>query len=93
MNHPPSPLAPAAPAPQRAVGGAGNNAAADQVQQNLPSLDRMIIRTVTMTIAVGNVQEAFRQVVFQPAQDAGGPGHARATRPGIGWATGATPPV
>ncbi|MDP8922339.1 MAG: DUF4349 domain-containing protein, partial [Chloroflexota bacterium] len=29
--------------------------------QNLPSLDRMIIRTVSMTIAVQNVQEAFRQ--------------------------------
>ena len=62
--------APAAPAPQTAAsaprqapgGGPAANQAADQAQQNLPSLDRMIIRTVTMTLAVGNVQETFRQV-------------------------------
>jgi hypothetical protein len=59
---PPPPGAPAsAPAPRQAAGGAANQAA-DQVQQNLPSFDRMIIRTVTMSLAVGNVQEAFRQV-------------------------------
>ena len=53
----------AAPAPaQRAAGGAAANQPADQAQQNLPSLDRMIIRTVTMTLAVGSVQETFRQV-------------------------------
>jgi len=61
---PPRPAA--APAPQQAPGGgttaSAANQAADQVQQNLPSLDRMIIRTVTMTIAVGNVEESFRQV-------------------------------
>lgn len=68
----PQSVAPAAPpAPQTAAsaprqqapgGGDAANQAADQAQQNLPSLDRMIIRTVTMTLAVGNVQEAFRQV-------------------------------
>jgi hypothetical protein len=52
-----------APAPARAPGGgtAGNAGTADTSQaQNLPSADRMIIRTVTMTIAVQDVQEAFR---------------------------------
>jgi hypothetical protein len=59
---PPAP-APAQSAARPASGGAGNAApAADQAQQTLPSVDRMIIRTVTMTIAVNNVQEAFRQV-------------------------------
>ncbi len=55
--------APAAAAPrqQAASGGAAANQG-EQAQQNLPSLDRMIIRTVTMTLAVGNVEEAFRQV-------------------------------
>lgn len=53
--------APAAAPRQQAASGAAANQA-DQSQQNLPSLDRMIIRTVTMTLAVGNVQEAFRQV-------------------------------
>ena len=53
--------APAAPRPQAASGAAASQAA-DQAQQNLPSLDRMIIRTVTMTLAVGNVQEAFHKV-------------------------------
>jgi Domain of unknown function (DUF4349) len=58
------PAAPApAPAAKAATGGAappGNQPA--QAQPDLPSLDRMILRTVTMTLAVGNVQEAFRQV-------------------------------
>src|SRR3712207_3150429 len=50
----------AAPAPARAPGG-GAPANADTSQsQNLPSADRMIIRTVNMTIAVQDVQEAFR---------------------------------
>jgi hypothetical protein len=56
-----APAAPPAPR-QQAPGGAAAGAPADQAQQNLPSLDRMIIRTVTMTMAVGNVQEAFRRV-------------------------------
>lgn len=60
----PAPSKPAsAPAPQQAAkAGAATSQAADQAQQNLPSLDRMIIRTVTMNLAVGNVQETFRQV-------------------------------
>jgi hypothetical protein len=67
-----APGAPAAAAPPRpatapAAGGATANQAAqarpaDAVQQDLPSFDRMIIRTVTMTLAVGNVQEAFHTV-------------------------------
>ncbi|MCC7367497.1 MAG: DUF4349 domain-containing protein [Chloroflexi bacterium] len=61
---PKSAAAPAAPAPaavsRPASGGA--NQPADQAQQNLPSLDRMIVRTVTMTIAVPNVQEAYNKV-------------------------------
>lgn len=52
----------AAPAPQRAASGGAAQGQADQAQQNLPSLDRMIIRTVTMTIAVGDVESAFHQV-------------------------------
>jgi len=60
---PASAPAPAQSAARSAPVGAGITApAADQAQQNLPSVDRMIIRTVTMTIAVNNVQEAFRQV-------------------------------
>jgi hypothetical protein len=59
--------APPRPAPAPAAGGASANQAAqakpaDGIQQNLPSFDRMIIRTVTMTLAVGNVQEAFHTV-------------------------------
>jgi hypothetical protein len=63
------PAKPAAPAQVRQPAPGGGTAAsgaaadpADQLQQNLPSADRMIIRTVNMTIAVGNVQEVFRQV-------------------------------
>jgi hypothetical protein len=59
-----APAAPPAPgavaAPRQAAAGAANQS--DQAQQNLPSLDRMIIRTVTMTIAVGDVQETFHKV-------------------------------
>jgi hypothetical protein len=58
----PAEKAATAPAPRQAAGGAPAANQADQAQQNLPSLDRMIIRTVTMTLAVGNVQETFRQV-------------------------------
>jgi hypothetical protein len=54
--------APAAPAPKASASGGAANQGADQAQQTLPSFDRMIIRTVTMTIAVGNVEESFRQV-------------------------------
>ncbi len=51
----------AAPAPPVAAkAGAAPQEAAQR--QNLPGLDRMIIRTVTMTISVANVQEAYRQV-------------------------------
>jgi hypothetical protein len=52
----------AAPAPKQAAGGGAAGNQADQLQQTVPNFDRMIIRTVTMTLAVGNVQEAFRQV-------------------------------
>lgn len=58
----PPPAPPAAAAPKQAASGGAANQAADQAQQNLPSLDRMIIRTVTMNIAVGNVQETFKKV-------------------------------
>jgi hypothetical protein len=64
-SRPAAPAAAPAPAARQAPGGAAGaaaNQAADQAQQNLPSLDRMIIRTVTMSIAVGNVQETYRQV-------------------------------
>ncbi len=66
---PPAPAS--APAARQAAGGAAANQAADQAQQNLPSLDRMIIRTVTMTIAVGNVQETYRQVEQLVAEQSG----------------------
>jgi hypothetical protein len=72
---------PAAPAPQTAAsaprqqapggGGAAANQAADQAQQNLPSLDRMIIRTVTMNLEVGNVQETFQKVEQLVAEQSG----------------------
>src|SRR5262249_38671248 len=55
---PPAP----APAPRAAASASGGAAGstADQAQQNLPTTtDRMIIRTVTMTIAVGDVQGAL----------------------------------
>ena len=70
---------PAAPAPKNAAsapreqapGGAAANQAADQAQQNLPSLDRMIIRTVTMNLAVGSVQETFQKVEQLVAEQSG----------------------
>lgn len=52
----------APPAPARAAGAGANDATRNDFAQNLPSSDRMIIRTVTMTIAVQNVQDVFRQV-------------------------------
>src|SRR5690348_9229776 len=60
----PAPAPGAAQAPkQAATGGAPASGAADQPQQNLPSIDtRMIIRTVTMTIAVGDVTDVFHKV-------------------------------
>jgi hypothetical protein len=68
----PAPAPAAATAPRQAPGGGGAAAnQADQAQQNLPSLDRMIIRTVTMTIAVGNVQETYRQVEQIVAEKSG----------------------
>jgi hypothetical protein len=66
--------APPAPAPAQAArpaapsggtaasGAAAASSQADQLQQNLPSLDRMIIRTVAMTIAVSDVQDIFHKV-------------------------------
>jgi hypothetical protein len=71
---PPRPSAPqaAAPAPapgaapaqrQAATGGAATSSTTDQAQQNLPNFDtRMIIRTVNMTIAVGDVTDVFHKV-------------------------------
>jgi hypothetical protein len=47
------------------VGGQGGLA------QALPSLDRMIIRTVTMTLVVPNVAEAYRQVEQIAAEQGG----------------------
>jgi hypothetical protein len=52
----------APPAPRQAAAPAAGAAANDAAQQAVPSLDRMIIRTVTMTIAVQNVQDAFHKV-------------------------------
>ena len=57
----------AAPAPPPNMAGAPAEAA----QQNLPRLDRMIIRTVSMTIGVANVQEAYRQVERIAAEQGG----------------------
>ena len=66
-SQPPAAKAAAGPAQARAGGGvaaapAAAPAAADAAQQNLPRLDRMIIRTVSLTIGVTDVQEAYRQV-------------------------------
>ncbi|MGE3271448.1 MAG: DUF4349 domain-containing protein [Chloroflexota bacterium] len=61
--------APAATGAKQAAGGAAS--AADEAQQNLPSLDRMIIRTVTMTISVANVEAAFHEVEQLAAQQGG----------------------
>jgi hypothetical protein len=66
----PAPQTAAAPPRQAAATGAAASQG-DQAQQNLPSLDRMIIRTVTMTLAVGNVQETFRQVELIAAEQRG----------------------
>jgi hypothetical protein len=57
----PAPAAPqAAPAAQRAP-APGAPAEVSQAT-NLPGLDRMIIRTVSMTLSVPNVEEAYREV-------------------------------
>ena len=47
-------------APRQAAAGSAAKPT-DQQQADLPSADRMIIRTVSMTIAVTDVQETFRQ--------------------------------
>ncbi|MBA2450891.1 MAG: DUF4349 domain-containing protein [Chloroflexi bacterium] len=52
----------ARPAGAAAVAGAPAAAPVEMAQQGLPGLDRSIIRTVTMTISVTNVQDAYRQV-------------------------------
>ncbi|MCC6175158.1 MAG: DUF4349 domain-containing protein [Chloroflexi bacterium] len=51
-----------AAAPRQAATAGGAQAQADTANQTLPSTDRMIIRTVSMTIAVGNVQDVQRAV-------------------------------
>jgi hypothetical protein len=45
--------------------------AAPTNQRPLPGLDRMIIRTITLTLGVGNVQEAVRQVERIAAEQGG----------------------
>lgn len=57
------------PAAQRAP--ASGAAPADAAGQNLPSVDRMIIRTASMTIGVANIQEAY-QLVERIALEQGG---------------------
>jgi hypothetical protein len=54
-----------------ASGTAGGQASSQQVAQVLPSLDRLIIRTVTLSLLVPDVQEAYRQVE-RIAADQGG---------------------
>jgi hypothetical protein len=56
---------PAANAPAAAIGGQAAPA------QALPSLDRMIVRNVTMTLVVPNVVEAYRQVELIAAEQGG----------------------
>jgi hypothetical protein len=58
----PPPTGGSAAAPRQAAGAAPAASQADQLQQTLPAVDRMIIRTVTMTIAVTDVQDAFHKV-------------------------------
>jgi hypothetical protein len=62
---PPRPAAAPAPAAQakQAGGGAAGAASDQQLQQDLAAADtRMIIRTVTMTIAVADVTDVFHKV-------------------------------
>jgi hypothetical protein len=66
---PPRPSAPQAAAPaaqaarQAPSGGGAATSTSDQLQQALAAADtRMIIRTVTMTIAVGDVTDVFHKV-------------------------------
>jgi hypothetical protein len=62
---PPASAAGAAAAPKQAAPSSAANASApatDVQQSAVPSLDRMIIRTVTMTIAVDDVQDVFHKV-------------------------------
>ena len=63
---------PVAPAAARAAAPATAGAPADTSQAGrLPGLDRMIIRTVNMTISVGNVQDAYREVERVAAEQGG----------------------
>src|SRR5215212_71593 len=71
-------VAPAAPppsgataAPRQAAGAAPATNQADQLQQTLPGVDRMIIRTVTMTLAVGDVTDVFHKVEQLAAEQHG----------------------
>jgi hypothetical protein len=57
---PPAPGAPAAR--QQAAGGAAANQASTADQLQLPADNRMIVRTVDMTIAVGDVRDVFNKV-------------------------------
>jgi uncharacterized protein DUF4349 len=50
-----------APARAAAPAAAPPGAPADAAQQTLPGLDRMIVRTVSMTLGVADVAEAYRQ--------------------------------
>jgi hypothetical protein len=73
----PAPQPPAAvdrsAAPDAAGGAPGRvGQAADQAPaQTLPSLDRMIVRTVTLSLIVPDVQEAYRQVERIAAEQGG----------------------
>ena len=58
---PPAPAAGAAAAPRQAATGSAASAT-DAQQSSVPSLDRMIVRTVTMTIAVDDVKDVFHKV-------------------------------
>ena len=72
-----APAAPAAPAPVMSDGGRAASGAASAVggqavqAQALPSLDRMIIRNVSMTVVVPNGVEAYRQIELIAAEEGG----------------------
>jgi hypothetical protein len=64
-----APAAAGAAAPRQSSAGAP--APADQAQQQIPNLDRMIIRTVTMVVAVQDVTDTFHKVEGIVSQQGG----------------------
>src|SRR4051794_30974248 len=55
---------------------------ADQTTQGLPGIDRMIVRTITLTLAVANVQDAYHAVQRIATEQGGLVGSAQVRQDG-----------